>query len=136
MAAPLGDRAHFIATPGTEVPDVLSAFDVSVFCPSPTEGAPRAVILGMLASRPCLSTGAEGVADMIMPEFGGIASPENDPAALRALLMRYIDDPDRVAREGAAARAYAERTYAAPVVAELIEGLFDTAIAGRAAASR
>ena len=29
-----------------------------------------------------------------------------------------------------AARAYAERTYAAPVVAELIEGLFETCIAG------
>jgi glycosyltransferase involved in cell wall biosynthesis len=136
LAAPLGARAHFIATPGAEVPDVLSAFDVSVFCPSPTEGAPRAVILGMLASRPCLSTGAEGVADMIMPEFGGIASPENDPASLRALLVRYIDEPERVAREGAAARAYAERTYAAPVVAELIEGLFANAIAGRAPAAR
>jgi glycosyltransferase involved in cell wall biosynthesis len=123
LAAPLGDRAHFIATPGSEVPDVLSAFDVSVFCPSPTEGAPRAVILGMLASRPCLSTGAEGVADMITPEIGGIASPENDPASLRPLLARYLDDPRRIESEGAAARAYAERTYAAPVVAETIEGL-------------
>ncbi len=65
LAAPLGERAHFIPTPGSEIADVMSAFDVSVFCPSPTEGAPRAVILGMLASRPCLSTGAEGVADMI-----------------------------------------------------------------------
>ncbi len=129
LAAPLGERAHFIPTPGSEVPDVLSAFDVSVFCPSPTEGAPRAVILGMLASRPCLSTGAEGVADMIRPEFGGIASPENEPESLRVLLARYLDDPERAAREGAAARAYAERTYAAPVVAELIEGLFDEAIA-------
>jgi len=129
LAAPLANRAHFIPTPGREVPDVLSAFDVSVFCPSPTEGAPRAVILGMLASRPCLSTGAEGVADMISPEIGGIASPENDPESLRALLVRYLDDPDRAAREGAAARAHAERTYAAPVVAELIEGLFDRAIA-------
>ena len=129
LAAPLGDRAHFISTPGSEVPDVLSAFDVSVFCPSPTEGAPRAVILGMLASRPCLATGAEGVADMIAPEYGGISSPENDPAALRALLERYTDDPERVGREGAAARAYAERTYAAPVVAELIESLLDAAIA-------
>ena len=128
LAAPLGERAHFIPTPGREVPDVLSAFEVSVFCPSPTEGAPRAVILGMLASRPCLSTGAEGVADMITPEIGGIASPENDPESLRALLVRYLDDPGRAAREGAAARAYAERTYAAPVVAELIEGLFDEAI--------
>jgi glycosyltransferase involved in cell wall biosynthesis len=123
LAAPLGERAHFISTPGEEVGEVLSAFDVSVFCPSPTEGAPRAVILGMLASRPCLSTGAEGVADMITPEFGAIASPENDPASLRPLLERYLDDPRRVELEGAAARAYAERTYAAPVVAERIEGL-------------
>ncbi len=131
LAAPLGERAHFIATPGSEVPDVLSAFDVSVFCPSPTEGAPRAVILGMLASRPCLSTGQEGVSDMITPEIGGIADPENDPASLRALLVRYLDDPQRAAREGAAAREHAERTYAAPVVAELIEGLLEDAISSR-----
>lgn len=130
LAAPLGERAHFIPTPGREVPDVLSAFDVSVFCPSPTEGAPRAVILGMLASRPCLSTGPEGVADMIAPEWGGIASPENDPPALRALLERYIEDPERVRREGAAARAHAERTYAAPVVAAEIERLVEEALRG------
>ncbi len=130
LAAPLGERAHFIATPGPEVPDVLSAFDVSVFCPSPTEGAPRAVILGMLASRPCLSTGAEGVADMITPEVGGIASPENDPESLRELLAPYLEDGARAEREGAAARAYAERTYAAPVVAATIEALLERAIAG------
>ncbi len=130
LAAPLGARAHFIATPGADVADVLSAFDVSVFCPSPTEGAPRAVILGMLASRPCLSTGAEGVADMIRPEFGGIASPENEPSSLTPLIARYLDDPDRARREGAAARGYAERTYAAEVVAEHIEGLLGSAIAG------
>jgi glycosyltransferase involved in cell wall biosynthesis len=131
LAEPLASRAHIIPTPGPEVAEVLSAFDVSVFCPSPTEGAPRAVILGMLASRPCLSTGAEGVADMIMPEFGAIASPENDPDSLRPLIARYIEDPARVARDGAAARAYAEQTYAAPVVAERIERLLDAAIAGR-----
>ncbi|HEY4897153.1 MAG TPA: glycosyltransferase [Solirubrobacteraceae bacterium] len=131
LAQPLGDRAHFIPTPGREVPDVLSAFDVSVFCPSPTEGAPRAVILGMLASRPCLSTGAEGVADMISPELGGIASPENTPSSLRALLEPYLEDPERAAREGEAAREHAERTYAAPVVAQEIERLFSDAMALR-----
>ncbi|MGA8354945.1 MAG: glycosyltransferase family 4 protein [Solirubrobacteraceae bacterium] len=130
LAAPLGGRAHFISTPGKEVPDVLSAFDVSVFCPSPAEGAPRAVILGMLASRPCLSTGAMGVADMITPELGAISSPENDPQALCEMLRPYVDAPELVARHGAAGRTYAERTYAAPVVAEMIEGLLNTAIAG------
>jgi glycosyltransferase involved in cell wall biosynthesis len=133
LAAPLGERAHFISTPGSEVPDVLSAFDVSVFCPSPTEGAPRAVILGMLAERPCLSTGAEGVSDMITPEIGGIANPENEPASLRALLVRYLEDPSRAATEGAAARAHAVRTYAAPVVAQTIERLLEDAIASQAA---
>jgi glycosyltransferase involved in cell wall biosynthesis len=127
LAAPLGERAHFIPTPGADVADVLSAFDVSVFCPSPTEGAPRAVILGMLASRPCLSTGAEGVADMISPEFGGIAAKENDPRALRELIAPYIGDRELIERQGAAARAHAERTYAAPVVAEFMERLLEDA---------
>ena len=121
---PLGDRAHFVPTPGGDVADYLSAFDVLVFCPSPTEGAPRAVILGMLASRPCLATGAEGVADMIVPGLGAITDPENDVDALTALLVSYQEDPRRAAREGAAAREWAERTYAAPVVAAQIEELW------------
>lgn len=122
-AQPLGDRVHVIPTPGDDVADVLSAFDVSVFCPSPTEGAPRATILGMLASRPCLATGPEGVADMIAPEFGAITDPSDDPAALAAVLRRYLDDPRLGPTQGAAARAWAQETYAAPIVAAQIEQL-------------
>ncbi|MBJ7329444.1 MAG: glycosyltransferase family 4 protein [Solirubrobacteraceae bacterium] len=124
IGAPLGDRLHMVPTPGGNVGDVLSAFDVSVFCPSPTEGQPRATILAMLARRPALATGPEGVADMISPEVGGIASPENDPTALAALLQRYLDDPALVVSQGETGRMLAERTYAAPVVAELLERLF------------
>jgi len=125
-AQPLGGRAHFVPTPTSDVADVLSAFDVSVFCPSPTEGAPRATILGMLAARPCLATGGEGVADLIRPGFGAITDPENDPAALTALLRTYIADPALGPRQGQAARAWAEREYARPVVAEQIERLLST----------
>ena len=131
QARTLGDLAHFIPTPGADVAEVLSALDVSVFCPSPTEGAPRAVILGMLAERPCVATGAEGVADMISPEMGAICSPENDPDVLAGLLRPYLDDPGLRARHGSAARSFAERVYAAPVVAEQVESLFEAAIARR-----
>lgn len=124
LAEPLGARAHFVPTPGANVAEVLSAFDVSVFCPSPTEGAPRAVILGMLTERPCLATGAEGVADMITPGIGVIAEPENDPAALAAALRPYLEDRERARREGAEARRRAVATYDAPVVAERIERLW------------
>jgi glycosyltransferase involved in cell wall biosynthesis len=124
QAAPLGERAHFVPTPRDDVAEVLSAFDVSVFCPSPTEGAPRAVILGMLASRACLATGPEGVADLIRPEFGAIAEPPDDPAALTTMLRRYLDDSGLREQQGEAARAWAETVFARPVVAGLIEDLF------------
>lgn len=127
LGAPLGDRLHVVPTPGSDVADVLSAFDVSVFCPSPTEGQPRATILAMLARRPALATGPEGVADMITPELGGIASPPDDPDALAGLLRRYLDDPALIVSQGETGRSVAERTYAAPVVAELLEGLFEQA---------
>lgn len=132
LGAPLGDRLHVVPTPGDDVGDVLSAFDVSVFCPSPTEGQPRATILAMLARRPALATGPEGVADMITHELGGIASPENDPDALAGLLQRYLDDPALIVSQGETGRSVAEATYAAPVVAELLEGLFSKARASGA----
>jgi glycosyltransferase involved in cell wall biosynthesis len=130
LAQPLNGRAHFLPTPGANVDEVLSAFDVSVFCPSPTEGAPRAVILGMLAERPCLATGAEGVADMIFPGIGAITEPENDPQALAEAVKPYLEDPARVAREGARARRQAVDTYDARVVAERIERMWRAAGAG------
>jgi glycosyltransferase involved in cell wall biosynthesis len=102
---------------------VCSSFDVSVFCPSPTEGAPLAVIHAMLASRPCLSTADEGVAGLIVPGAGAITFPENDPAALADLLPEYLDDPARRTSEGAAAQAIANRLFAAPTVAAQIEAL-------------
>jgi glycosyltransferase involved in cell wall biosynthesis len=130
-AAPLGERAHFLATPGAEIGDVLSAFDVSVFCPSPAEGQPRAVILGMLAERPCLSTGAEGVVGLIEDDFGTIVSPENDPGAVAAALRPYEGDPERVRREGALAARSAIERFDRGVVAERAERLIEDARGGR-----
>jgi glycosyltransferase involved in cell wall biosynthesis len=122
-AEPLGELVHFLPTPGRDIANVCSSFDVSVFCPSPTEGAPLAVIHSMLASRPCLSTGPEGVADLIVPGAGAISSREHDPAALAELLREYLDDPDRRAREGATAHSFADRRFGAPTVAAQIEAL-------------
>jgi glycosyltransferase involved in cell wall biosynthesis len=126
-AAPLGERAHLLATPGAEVGDVLSAFDVSVFCPSPAEGQPRAVILGMLAERPCVSTGAEGVVGLIEDEFGTIVSPENDPDAVAAALRPYEGDAERVRREGALAAKRATERFDRTVVAAQAERLIEDA---------
>jgi glycosyltransferase involved in cell wall biosynthesis len=126
-AAPLNGRAHFVPTPKDDVNDYTSAFEIGVFCPSPAEGAPRAVILPWMAGRPAVSTGAMGVADMITGGVGEILTPENDPDALAKLLSAYMDDPDRLAREGEAAKQHAFEVYDAPVVAERIEQIFKEA---------
>ena len=117
-------RVDFLPTPRDDVRAVLSAFDVAVFCPSPTEGAPRAVIIAMLAERPCISTGPEGVLALIQAGTGTIIAPENDPAALREVLAAYRDDPERRVREGAQARRTAVERFDAPVVGGLLESLF------------
>jgi glycosyltransferase involved in cell wall biosynthesis len=135
LAQPLGDRAHFLPTPHRTIAEVLSALDVSVFCPSPTEGAPRAVIYAMLASRPVVSTGREGVADMIHPGIGAIVSPENDPAALAAVLRPYAADPERVLREGAEGRRVAIERYDGARIAQQIERLIAPAGADAATAA-
>lgn len=132
QAARLGGRAHFLGTPGAEIGDVLSAFDVSVFCPSPAEGQPRAVILGMLAERPCVSTGAEGVRGLLDAGFGAIVSPENDATAVAAVLRRYEGDPERVRREGELAARAARARFDRGVVAARTEELILAAREGDA----
>lgn len=128
-AQALGDRVHFLPTPGDNPSELFSAFDVFAFCPSPTEGSPTSVILGMLAARPCVSASAEGVVDLIGDGSGTIVAPENDPEAMAAVLREYAADPERVRREGdLAARRAAER-FDAAAVAEQAERLLGGAAA-------
>jgi glycosyltransferase involved in cell wall biosynthesis len=124
-AQPLGDRAHFLPTPGNDPSSLFSAFDVCAFCPSPTEGSPTSVILGMLAGRPCVSTGAEGVAGLVGDGSGTIAAPENDSGAVAAALRLYEGDPERVRREGELAARRARERFDAAAVAELAERLIE-----------
>jgi glycosyltransferase involved in cell wall biosynthesis len=130
-AAALGPRAHFVPTPGADVGHVLSAFDVAVTCPSPTEGAPRAVILAMLVERPSLATSAEGMDGLLTDDVGGILVPENDPEALAARLGDLARDEERRRREGARARRLAVERFDSRKVAEQAEALLAGAADGR-----
>jgi glycosyltransferase involved in cell wall biosynthesis len=126
-ATPLGARAHFVPTPGDDVGDYLSAFDVLVFCPSETEGAPRAVLLAMLAERPWIATGSEGVADLLRLGAGEVTDPEQDAAALGEALRRYLADPALREAAGAAGGRLVRKRYAPSSVAERIEHLLRAA---------
>ena len=107
--------------------------DVSVFCPSPTEGAPRAVILAMLAERPVLATGKEGVTDLIADGAVSHSEPENDPAPLARALAVYAGDPELRFRHGRSARLHAEARHDAGSVAAQLEERLEAAVRGEGA---
>ena len=123
QAAPLGDAAHFVPTTGADPAELLSGCDVVVFCPSPTEGQPLAISMGMLAERPVVATAAEGATALIEPGTGAIAAPDHDAAAVAALLARYREDPAHAQGEGRAARALAAARHDPATVGALAEAL-------------
>ena len=94
-----------------------------VFCPSPTEGEPLAISMGMLVERPVVATAAEGATGLIEPGTGAIATPDHDPLAVAALLASYRADPALARSEGEAARRLAAARHDPATVAERAEAL-------------
>ena len=110
-AAALARQRHFLPTPGTELAELLSAFDVVVFCPSPTEGEPRAVILGMLAERPCRLDRRRGRGRPDRsPATGRSSRPRTTPRRWRAVLRRLRGRPGAGAARGRAGGEAGGRT--------------------------
>jgi glycosyltransferase involved in cell wall biosynthesis len=122
-AAPLGDAVPFVPTTGAEPAELLSGCDVVVFCPSPTEGEPLAISMGMLTERPVVATAAEGATGLIEPGTGAIAVPDHDPAAVAALLAGYRADPALTRKEGLAARELAAGRHDPAAIAGSAEAL-------------
>jgi glycosyltransferase involved in cell wall biosynthesis len=118
-SAPLGAAAHFAPSPGAAAPEWLSACDAVVFCPSPTEGEPLAIVLAQLAARPVVAAAAEGATGLV--EL--IARPEHDPQTVAALLADYRADPQRAQSHGRRARELAVARHDPDAVAARAERL-------------
>ncbi|MHB1539273.1 MAG: glycosyltransferase [Solirubrobacteraceae bacterium] len=103
-AAPHGDRVRFERNVRGHVEQFLSACDVLVFAPSPTEGEPRVIVMAQLVGVPVVATDTEGAEGLIVPGQGTIVSPSHDARALARALASYRDEPERRRREGAAGR--------------------------------
>lgn len=103
-AAPYGERVRFVPNVRGHVEAFLSACDVLVFAPSPTEGAPRVIVMAQLVGVPIVATDPEGAAELVPAGTGTIVQPSHDPLALAEALAGYRDDRERCRREGAAGR--------------------------------
>jgi glycosyltransferase involved in cell wall biosynthesis len=122
-AVPYGERIRFAPNVRGHVEAFLSACDLLVFAPSPTEGAPRVIVMAQLVGVPVIATDPEGAEGLIPAQGGTIVTPSHDPAALARAIDGYRRDPERRRREGARARELTrashdpERTLSAMEVA-------------------
>ncbi len=121
-ADPHGERVRFVPSVRGWVDAFLSACDVLVFAPSPTEAdRPRVIVMAQLVGLPVVATDPEGAGTVSSSGAGTIVSPHNDPRALAATLALYRDDPDRRRREGEIARGAIREAYDPEVTLRAVE---------------
>lgn len=87
----------------TDIPNVISALDISVNSPRAGEGLSGAIRESLAAGKPVVATDVGGNRELVRDGETGLLVPADDPAALSAALRRLIDDPElasRVAAEG------------------------------------
>ena len=111
QAAPFGERARILGSPKRYGEELLSAVDVAVVAPHVLEGLPRAIAFAQLVGRPVVVTDGAPVASHVPAGTGASVTPAHDPRALAGVLEEYRADPERRAREGAAARTLAVERY-------------------------
>jgi glycosyltransferase involved in cell wall biosynthesis len=124
-AKPFGERVRFAPNVRGHVEEFLSACDLLVFAPSPTEGEPRVIVMAQLVGVPVVATDPEGAEGLIPPGGGTIVSPSHDPVALAHTLAAYRDDRERCRSEGAAARRTTLATHAPERTLSAVERALD-----------
>ncbi len=104
--AKVGDKVHFLG-PQPNVPSLLAQVDV-VWVPSLGNTGINAALEGMAAGRAVVASARPMLADVIRHSETGILAPPNDQGALARQTRLLLDDSERRARLGIAARKFVQ----------------------------
>jgi glycosyltransferase involved in cell wall biosynthesis len=119
----LGPRVHLLG-PRSDMPDVLSAFDVFVLS-SHDEGMSNAILEAMAMQRPVVATDVGGTGEVVRDGRTGLLVPPRDPAALATAIARVLAQPaDAGAAMGRAAREVVVERFSARAMVRQMETLY------------
>ena len=104
-----------------ELLDCYRAGDLFVFS-SKTETQGLVLLEAMALGVPVVSTAHMGTADIVNPQRGAHAAPD-DEGAFASIVVKLLEDPPRRAAMSAEARAYAA-TWSASAMADRLAGLY------------
>lgn len=124
-AAGLGHR--ILIRPEARLQDMPAAYsDLSLYAaPSHYEGFGLTPVEAMACAVPVVATRGVGTFDdQVIEGETGLLVPPADPAALAAALNALMNDPDRLAKMAAAARAHVEARFAIEGEAQALNALY------------
>jgi sugar transferase (PEP-CTERM/EpsH1 system associated) len=107
-----------------DIAAIMQRFSVFALS-SIAEGTPVTLLEAMACGLPVVSTRVGGIPDLVPEGVAGALVPAQDPAALAAALAGYAADPERVRREGVAARRRIEQRYSIQAMLSAYLALYD-----------
>lgn len=108
-----------------------SAADVFV-CPSREESFSLTTLESLACGTPVAAFSVGGIPDMVEHGVNGCLAAPHDPEELARGIAYILEDDERRARMGEAARKVVEERYAAPVVARQYRALYEEVLAEHA----
>ena len=137
-----GDLAVLAADTGIElvgtrsdVPELLRRSDVLVFTSLPAgEGMPGVLIEAGLSGLPAVSTPVPGAASVLGHGLTGVIV-DDSVASIAAAVGQLLDDPDRRAAMGAAARSRCESAFSLDLMAQRWRAALRPMVSGQAGAA-
>ncbi len=124
LAVELGisDRCDFLGF-RSDLPELLALADVQVHT-SDEEGVPLAILSGMAAGKPIVSTRVGGIAEVIRHDWSGVLVPAGDPDAFAGAVFELLGDAPRQRALGRAARHFVETEYSLEAATGRVERLY------------
>lgn len=120
----LSDSVRFVGS-RDDVASLLKVMSVFVLA-STSEGSPNAVLEAMAAGLPVVATEVGGVPEMVSNGRTGVLVPAKDPEAMAAALAGLLDDGERAAAMGRAAREAVEREHDLELVVRRTQDVFES----------
>lgn len=114
----LTSRVHFLGY-RRDIADLMKTANLFVF-PSRYEACSLVLLEALASGLPIVTAATAGGSEVVTPECGVVLADPNDAAALASALCRMIQDPNKLAEQGWAARKIAEQhTWATMAAAYL-----------------
>jgi len=106
-----------------DLPELLALADVQVHS-SDEEGVPLAILAGMAAGRPIVSTRVGGIVEVLRHEWSGVLVDPGDPVQLADAIAGVIDDPLRRRVLGLGAQTFIREHYSLEAATRRVEATY------------